>query len=197
MGSSPKVKETEESKALRDISVERWRQYQEGIPLENRMIHAMTGRALNDDGEYEITGHGRVNADGTTKINQAGSQAAVEKAFTPGMNSMDPNRTNSLDEVGHDSAVAGAEVQIEHGLGEQTNTMQGIINAAGMGQGRENENLQSSIDLAAQAEGNAARSAQRSFDNRSQNQRLVGEVAGGVYGYRNTRNKNSEPEGAS
>jgi len=192
-GGSTEIEETEESKAQLEISQELWGRYQEqGIPVENEYIHHLTGQRINEDGEYEATTYGRVNADGTTRVDTTSSDVATEKAFGSQLHKVDPNRLNRINSIGQESADIGVDVGVESGLSQQTNTMQGIVNAAGMGKGREMEGLRSSIDLAFSAENDAAQAAQESFNRQGARQYVAGQVIGAPVGYATTRRKAEE-----
>lgn len=183
MGGGPKeVGPTEEETVLAEIAGERWSQYEtHGIPLENHAIERTTGYRLNEEtNEYEVSPNGRLNADGTTRTDVSTAVTATEDAFGDAMMQVDPNRGSVIDQLGADSVESGAQSQIDMAMGQQTNTMKGIVNAASMGQGREAEALQSQAELAGQAVNQATADAQRSFDNQSATQYAVGQVVGAV-----------------
>lgn len=180
-GGDSSVKETAEQKALAEVAMKRWKDYQQKFsPYEDDFMRKVD----------------RLNTD--SAFNQAGNMAAasVSNEFSGAINNTITGMTNAginpasgmfrreLDKLQVQKAKAQADTVNQAEIGQQDRYTQGISNIVAMGQGQAGEAMGGLGDIANNANRYAANQARSNFANNQDTQAAVGGVigAGARYG---------------
>ena len=194
MGSdAPKQEITESERASAEIRDRQWQEYLEQKPIQDEYMAQATGYTYDSSGNRQIVEGGRLNADGSVKINTSASQMATEAAATDiGLQQF---ATGNIDEAIDDNvALATGEAQdsTTKAFQDQSDYLTGIDNVAAMGQGMEAEATSGQLEQAGIAAQNAASRAQELQANRTANRAAAGTLAGlGLGAY--YQNQNTAP----
>lgn len=182
-GGDSKIEETEQQKALAEVSMKEWQNYLKNYrPFEN---------AYMDDVE-------RMNT--TQQYNQVAGLAAVpvESEFTNAVAStsqamvgggINPNSgmfKAELDKLDRRKSEVKADSMSQAQLGQQNRYVGGINNIVRMGQGQATEAIQGFGDMSSMSGQKAYNDARNAMQNRNDNAQIGGQVIGsGVrYGLR-------------
>lgn len=181
-GGDNDVPQTEEEKALGEIAVARWNDYQTRfLPVENEYMHDVQ----MTDSDYE-----QVRGQAGTSVQQSfgGAQGLLEdNLFATGVDPSSSQFKKSMAEFSDDRALSLGSGINEAELGVDTQHLKGLQTVVAMGQNQAFDSIGGLSSVASNAASDAANRATNSYQNRQGNLHLVGTIAGaGTAAYMNS-----------
>lgn len=182
-GGDNKIEETEQQKALAEVSMKEWRNYLDKYrPFENAYMDDVD--RMNTSQQYDqVAGLAAVPVESefTNAVMQT-SDAMVGAGLNPNSGIFKAE----LDKLDRRKAQVKADSMSQAQLGQQNRYLGGIQNIVRMGQGQATEAVQGFGDMASMSGQKAYNDARNTLENRSNNAQIGGQVIGaGVrYGLR-------------
>jgi hypothetical protein len=182
-GGDNKIEETEQQKALAEVSMKEWRNYLDKYRLfENAYMDDVD--RMNTSQQYDqVAGLAAVPVESefTNAVMQT-SDAMVGAGLNPNSGIFKAE----LDKLDRRKAQVKADSMSQAQLGQQNRYLGGIQNIVRMGQGQATEAVQGFGDMASMSGQKAYNDARNTLENRSNNAQIGGQVIGaGVrYGLR-------------
>lgn len=187
-GGDNKIEETEQQKALAEVSMKEWRNYLDKYrPFENAYMDDVD--RMNTSQQYDqVAGLAAVPVESefTNAVMQT-SDAMVGAGLNPNSGIFKAE----LDKLDRRKAQVKADSMSQAQLGQQNRYVGGIQNIVRMGQGQATEAVQGFGDMASMSGQKAYNDARNTLENRSNNAQIGGQVIGaGVrYGLRQYNGK--------
>lgn len=174
-GSSNKVEDTPEQRALAQVAAEKWNYAQQNLaPLEDDYMDSVAGMTSDSKMGY-IRGQanqGQMQALGQTT--QQGSQALTQAGIDPSSGRYGA----AMSGLALDAAKAGGETAGRGQFSQESEQLTGMQNVLAMGQGESTQAQSGLSGVASQAAADARSDAFNSFNRNSANLQLLGTAAG-------------------
>jgi len=184
-GGDGKIEETEQQKALAEVSMMQWKDYlQRYRPFEDSFMQDID--RMNTESQYtQVAGLAAIPVESQFSTAVADtSRSMVEAGINPNSGALKSN----LSKLDRKKSSVKADSMSQSQLGQQNRYVAGIQNIVRMGQGQETEAVQGFSDLASMSEQKARNDARIALGNTRDNRELAGAVvgAGTAYGLRTT-----------
>lgn len=181
-GGQETPEQTAEEKALGEIAIERWNDYQNRfVPIEDQYIEDVQ----KTDADFEDA-RGRT----TAAVNMAfdGAEDKVKQnLFASGVAPDSGQFIDAMDGISEDRGLSLGTGLNESDIAVDTQHLKGLQSVVQMGQGQAGDAITGMGNVAADATRDAIERAERSFENRQAGLHLVGNVAGaGAASYANS-----------
>lgn len=186
-GGDNKIEETEQQKALAEVSMKEWNNYLEKYrPFENAYMADV--ERMNTAQQYD-----QVAGLAAVPVESEFSNAVVDTSRAMIGGGINPNSglfKGELDKLDRRKAEVKADSMNQAQLGQQNRYVGGIQNIVRMGQGQATEAIQGFGDVASMSGQKAYNDARNALSNRNDNAQIGGQVVGaGVrYGLRTVEN---------
>ena len=184
-GGDNKIEETEEQKALAEVSQKQWQDYLENYrPLENAYMDDVD--RMNTSQQYnQVAGLAAVPVESEFSTAVADTSRAMVGA---GINPNSGAFKSQMSKLDRSKSSAKADSISQAQLGQQNRYVGGIQNIVRMGQGQSTQSVQGLSDVASMSGQKAYNDARISISNSQDNAQLGGAVigAGTRYGLQQT-----------
>lgn len=186
-GGDSKIEETEQQKALAEVSMKEWQYYLDKYrPFENAYMSDV--ERMNTTQQYnQVAGLAAVPVESEF----SGAVADTARAMTAsGINPNSGAFKGQMDSLDRRKSMVKADSMSQAQLGQQNRYVGGIQNIVRMGQGQSTEAVQGFGDMANMSGQKAQNDARNALQNRMDNAQIGGQVigAGTRYGLRQTEN---------
>lgn len=172
-GGQTSIPQTPQEKALGDIAVQRWNDYQSRfVPIENQLIHQVQQTSGNYD---QVRGQSNASVQQAFAPKQAGLE---NNLFAQGITPGSGHFINTLASMGRDRALSQGTGQNEANLAVDNNYLKNMEGLVQMGQGQAATAISGLGSAAGRATNNAITRANTSFRNHQAALQLGGQVAG-------------------
>ena len=170
-GGDNKIDETEQQRALADVAMRRWQDYQQNFrPFENDFMRDID--RLNSEDSYRRAanvGAAAVNSEFSNAINQSAVRLGAA-----GINPQSGLFRGELDKLERQKAKVKADTMNQSQVSQQDRYAQGLQNVVAMGQGQAGEAMAGFGDIAGNANRYARNEARNDMSNRLDNQAAAG-----------------------
>jgi len=184
-GGDNKIEETEQQKALAEVSMKEWQNYLDKYrPFENAYMDDV--ERMNTTQQYnQVAGLSAVPVESEFSNAVAETSSAMTRGGINPNSGMFKSQMGKLDRA---KSSVKADSMSQAQLGQQNRYVGGINNIVRMGQGQATEAIQGFGDMASMSGQKAYNDARNAMQNRNDNAQIGGQVIGaGVrYGLRQT-----------
>jgi hypothetical protein len=184
-GSDNEIEETEQQKALAEVSMKEWQNYLDKYrPFENAYMDDV--ERMNTTQQYnQVAGLSAVPVESEFSNAVAETSSAMTRGGINPNSGMFKSQMGKLDRA---KSSVKADSMSQAQLGQQNRYVGGINNIVRMGQGQATEAIQGFGDMASMSGQKAYNDARNAMQNRNDNAQIGGQVIGaGVrYGLRQT-----------